>query len=324
MPDRPIRRIFLLLLSTIAAIVLLPIATNFSPETTTYLPDEVLSPIGTILQDHATSVAIRYQTPPPLIRVVDASIPAMTITVPDNSESKRHVEIRLGTPLHKADFLAAPDIMRAIVGHETGHAVMMARGETALNYTVLVMYGLAVLPLLIIMPTARGLLLLAMSIGTVIVALQRLGITNPHEAFAASLTIMAIITALCAWKYNFAKWPGGLAKHVPAARRLALVSVATLPYFFVLTLIFGSLNATLEHRADVFGACSTSPATMQEALQRVSPSPSRIKETLDAFHPSLHVRIEILEALKSPYLLDKACKAIENRTPLRIAGQRII
>ena len=123
--------------------------------------------------------------------------------------------------------------------------------------------------------------------------------------------------------------PGGTFRDVNfAVKRGEVFGIAGLvafPLFQMSCYLVGQMNIERELRADAFGACLTSPATMREALLALTDEPpSSAKEAFDTFHPSMKERTAILGTLEQEPLKSRTCAALlSGKEPIVIDGHVI-
>ncbi len=323
--------IWRLITAVVLSFVILPTGSSLAPDpfeaTDLAVADDALAKA----HSQVAKVATVYGIKTPSVRFVDSA--AAGVTVEKTSSEGRITEIRLGRPIQADDFRLQPDLLDAVLSHETGHAVMIARNEAFPPAAIFLMYAIGLFPFLIICPTKRGQVGAAFGIGACLSLLCSIpAIALPHLAYQH--VILGLTISSCAlWviRPDATKLTASssavqvLKNHVPSARTLALAGFIAIPAFFSAAWVIGGLNGQRELRADVFGACATSPAAMKSALLHLTGErTSAIREALDPFHPSLGERLEILDAMERDTVKEHACAALlSGKSNLAIAGQTL-
>ena len=318
-----ILRIFL---AALLALTIFPIANNIGPDpfqvTDAPMPPRLASEINA----QVTALAAEYRIPTPNVRFVASKVAGVTTR---NATDQRAgpAEIRLGTPVQQEVYRRHPELLKAVVSHETGHAIMQARNDDFPAPLILVMYAIGLLPFLLVWPTVGGLTLAAILTGMMISGFELMpALALPHDAYLAALGSLSIGSLVCGAVATDHAEPArmnGRTRHLPAPRALGFAAAIALPTFFASAWLVGKLNVERELRADVIGACATSAQTMREALGHLSATPrSPISEALDFFHPSLAERQEVLGALDYPPRRHQICADVQlGTTPLAINGR---
>ena len=297
--------IWRLLIALVLSFVILPTGSYLAPDpleaTELTVPDD----LATEAQSQLVKLATTYGIKTPTVRFVDSRAAGVTVEKP--SSQGVVTEIRLGLPVQAAPFRQQPELFTAVLSHEVGHAVMIARSESFPPAAIFLMYAIGLFPFLIIFPSKRGQVLFALSIGVCLTVLCSIpSVALPHLAYQYTICGLTLI-GIGLWTFGTgaSKSTSDLSAnqtgsaHVPAARTLALTGLIAIPAFFIASWVIGGLNSQRELRADVFGACATSPAAMKSALLHLtSERTSAIREALDTFHPSLADRVEILDAME--------------------------
>lgn len=314
-----------LLITALLAVMITPIASNLSrPAVIEKLADYPL-PAVAIAEDTLDSLAKQYGIDKPALRFVESKVAGNT-AIELSGNNKGAVVIRLGTPLQRLTYQENPELLKAVVSHEFGHAVMIARNDDFPAAYIIGMYGVGLFILLIVFPTKRGLLLGSIVLTAILVGLTmfpRWEIIN--NAYLVLIFGMPVITCICWLVKVRVELPARLATHLPSTRSLALASLLATPVFLTSSWAVGSMNAERELRADVIGACATSPSSMKGALLNLSDKvPSAWQEAFDHFHPPMSFRVEVLDALENTQVKELGCAAvIEGKERLHIAGHLI-
>ena len=119
--------IWRLLTAVVLAFVILPTGSYLAPDpleaTDLAVADDALAKA----HSQVAKVATVYGIKTPSVRFVDSA--AAGVTVEKTSSEGRITEIRLGRPIQADAFRLQPDLLDAVLSHETGHAVMIARNE---------------------------------------------------------------------------------------------------------------------------------------------------------------------------------------------------
>lgn len=273
------------------------------------------------------SLAVQYNVPVPAVRFIVSR--AAGYTQP-NGTNLSNSTINLGTPLQRPVFQERPDLLQAIVAHEFGHAVMNARNDAFPLLLIIAMYGSGLFILLVVFPTKRG-VLLGSALATVILAAMTAAPRWEvvHNAYRDLLIILPFLIGTL-WLAKIpvtSRLPLSLVAHLPSRRNFALAALLAAPVFLSAAWAVGGLNTERELRADVIGACATSPQSMKNALLNINDKPpSALDEAfdLDHFHPPMKVRHNVLDALANRDLLKQACDAVmAGNRRLDISGQRI-
>ncbi len=323
--------IWRLLNAVVLSFVILPTGSYLAPDpleaTDLAVPDDMQARADA----QVAKVATVYGIKTPSVRFVDSKASGVTVEKP--SSQGRVTEIRLGRPVQSDVFRLQPDLLDAVLSHETGHAVMIARNEAFPPAAILLMYAIGLFPFLFTFPTKRGQVGAALSIGGFLSLLCSIpAIALPHLAYQCTILGLTIAcVALWVIRPDATKQRASssavelLRAHVPSAHALALAGLIATPAFFSAAWAIGGLNSQRELRADVFGACATSSATMKGALLHLTgESPGMIREALDFFHPSLSVRIVILDAMERDTVKEHACAALlSGDRNLSIASQSL-
>ena len=314
--------IWRLLIALVLSFVILPTGSYLAPDplegTELTVPDD----LATEARSQAVKLTTVYGIKAPTVRFVDSKAAGVTVEKP--SSQGVIAEIRLGLPVQAAPFRQQPELFAAVLSHEVGHAVMIARNEGFPPAAIFLMYAVGLFPFLFTFPTKRGQVGAALGIGASLSLLCSIpAIALPHLAYQyviLGLTISGV--ALWGIRPDATKLTATpsviqvLKTHVPSARTLALAGLIAIPAFFSAAWVIGWLNSQRELRADVFGACATSPAAMKSALLHLtSERTSAFREALDTFHPSLADRVELLDAMERDTVKEHACAAL-------LAGER--
>ena len=314
--------IWRLLTAVVLSFVILPTGSYLASDpleaTDLAVPEDLLAEA----HSQVAKVAAVYSIKAPTVRFVDSKVAGVTVEKP--SSSGKITEILLGHPVQADAFRLQPDLLDAVLSHETGHAVMIARNEGFPPAAIFLMYAVGLFPFLVTFPTKRGQVGAALGIGASLSLLCSIpAIALPHLAYQyviLGLTISGV--ALWGIRPDATKLTATpsairvLKTHVPSARTLALAGLIAIPAFFSAAWGIGGLNSQRELRADVFGACATSPAAMKSALLHLtSERTSAFREALDTFHPSLADRVELLDAMERDTVKEHACAAL-------LAGER--
>ena len=306
--------IWRLLTAVVLSFVILPTASYLAPDPLEASDLAVSDVLLAEVRSQVAKVATVYDIKVPAVRFVDSK--AAGVTVEKTSSEGRITEIRLGRPMLADDFRLQPALLDAVLSHETGHAVMIARSEAFPPAAIFLMYAIGLFPFLFSFPTKRGQVGAALSIGVSLSLLCSIpAIALPHLAYQYAILGLTI-SGVALWVIH----PGAtkltarpsaaqvLKTHVPSTRTLALAGLIAIPAFFSAAWVIGGLNSQRELRADVFGACATSPATMKEALLHLTgESPGTIREVLDTFHPSLAERLAVLDAMERDTVKKHVC-----------------
>lgn len=322
-----------LVLAFLLALLVVPLADRLAPDHSNEIRAEVSADLDAIVQAHVTSEAKKYNIPAPIHRFVSFRAPGVTMrsTEPDD---KDQILIRLGAVMQTPLYAAHPEWVKAVAGHEFGHAVMMERNQAFNQALVFLLYAAGLAPFIygFRKKRAKALAAAGMTLTLAFLVAVRPSFTI-NDAFLSLICIL-VPTSIYYW-YASAKKAG---TELPAAaatpysqflpdRGLFLTGamVGTL-LFGACFYAIGSLNVIYELRGDVIGACSTSPATMLDAITHLSGKPTPVIEDdiTDTFHPRMTERVAILEEMKNPEVLDRACRAVlDGNSPLIIAGHAI-
>lgn len=316
-------------LAFLLAALIIPVGNLLSPDSLFAGRTEVPANVDAAVQEHLDNLAKQYGIVAPLHRFTGMRFAAVT-TRSTSPEDDGKVVIGLGKPLQKQSYFDNIEWLKATVGHEFGHALMMARGQSFSELPIFAMYALAFLPILIVFPNRRGRLLAAASLALGIagfMTLQPGGILN--DAFL-SLMCCAIVAAVVV-RLVFAK-PGNtsieraLRPHLPSGNEMVGAVILGASLFAIAYVAVGGSNTIYELRGDVVGACSTSPQSMKDGLLHLSDNPAKKtgSNLADTFHPGMEQRIQLLTELEKPEVLDQACKALlDGKTAITIAGHHI-
>ena len=117
-----------LVLAFLLALLVVPLADRLAPAHSNETRAEVSADLDAIVQAHVTSEAKKYNIPAPIHRFVSFRAPGVTMrsTEPDD---KDQILIRLGAVMQTPLYAAHPEWVKAVAGHEFGHAVMMERNQ---------------------------------------------------------------------------------------------------------------------------------------------------------------------------------------------------
>ena len=320
-----ILRIFL---AIVLAVLVMPTANNLSPDQDVTVTPPFSAAVLADLDQHIAQAAGTFGIAVPTVRFVTSKAAGVTTQSPDSS--KKEPEIRLGRPLQRAAYHDRPDLLKAVASHEFGHAVMLARHDDFPLWSILVMYATGLLPFLAVLPkiisvfAGGSLMVLVMS---VMMLFPKWAIA--HDAYLFFLvglsTLSLLILALDFAKLldnSFGRW---LKPFLPSAKIFGIAGLVAFPLFQMSCYLVGQMNIERELRADAFGACLTSPATMREALLALTDvPPSSAKEAFDTFHPSMKERTAILGTLEQEPLKSRTCAALlSGKEPIVIDGHVI-
>lgn len=321
-----------LVLAFLLALLVVPLADRLAPDHSNETRAEVPDDLNAIVQAHVTAEAKKYNVQAPLLRFVSFRAPGVTMrsTEPDD---KGQILIRLGAVMQTPLYAAHPEWVKAVAGHEFGHAVMMERNQAFNNALVFLLYAVGLAPFIFGFRKKRSKALAAagMTLTLAFLVVVRPGFTI-NDAFLSLIGIL-VIASIFYW-YASAKKASiappaaasPYAQFLPDRGLFLTGSVVGTLLFGASFYAIGSQNVIYELRGDVIGACSTSPATMKDAITHLSGKPTPVIEDdiTDTFHPRMTERVAILEEMKNPEVLDRACQAVLNgNSPLIIAGHAI-
>jgi len=173
--------LFRLPLAFLLAALVIPIGNLLSPDTLFAGRTQVPAAVDASVQEHLDQLAKHYGIDAPIHRFTSMRFAAVTSrsALPEDGGK---VVIGLGKPIQKQSYFDHPEWLKAAVGHEFGHALMMARGQSFSELPIFGMYALAFVPILLVFPTRRGRLSAAAALA--------LGITDswPCNLVASSMT----------------------------------------------------------------------------------------------------------------------------------------
>ena len=133
--------IWRLITAVVLSFVILPTGSSLAPDpfeaTDLAVADDALAKA----HSQVAKVATVYGIKTPSVRFVDST--AAGVTVEKTSSEGRITEIRLGRPIQADAFRLQPDLLEAVLSHETGHAVMIARNEAFPPAAIFLMYATA-------------------------------------------------------------------------------------------------------------------------------------------------------------------------------------
>lgn len=312
-------------IAAVVACVLLLTLENALPEITGSPPPAADFPasIRDVIVADIASQATRYRIPTPNLIFAATPVHGNTSPVPGNPTSPSTITI--GTPIQSPAFLTQPEMLLAVVSHEFGHAVMIHRGQSFPTLLVLLIFIASMTTVLLAAPTYRGVLVLGtLAAGLLLVIVHfPAGKAQPEFVFLY-FHLMTSLASLMYWRLihrdlihhapRLVAQASRFRAHLPSPHHLALTTTLGVAIFTVMALWIGGMNSQRELRADIFGACATSPITMASALNEIAvtvePSNS-LKEFADTFHPSGAQRHAQLR-----YLADHPDRAKETCTAL--------
>ena len=187
--------LFRLPLALLLAALIIPLGNLLSPDSLFTGRTEVPANVDTAVQEHLDNLSKQYGIVSPLHRFTGMRFAAVT-TRSTSPEDQGKVVIGLGKPIQKQSYFDNLEWLKATVGHEFGHALMMARGQSFSEVPIFAMYAFAFFPILIVFPNRRGRLVAAASLVLGIagfMTLQPGGIVN--DAFL-SLMCCVIVAAV--------------------------------------------------------------------------------------------------------------------------------
>ena len=320
--------LFRLPLAFLLAALVIPIGNLLSPDTLFAGRTQVPAAVDASVQEHLDQLAKHYGIDAPIHRFTSMRFAAVTSrsALPEDGGK---VVIGLGKPIQKQSYFDHPEWLKAAVGHEFGHALMMARGQSFSELPIFGMYALAFVPILLVFPTRRGRLSAAAALAlgiTGFLALQPGGIVN--DAFLSLM--VSIVVGAVVIRFAFAQ-PGKttfeqvLRGHLPSSNEMLAATVVGAVLFALAYVSVGGANAIYELRGDVVGACSTSAQSMKDGLLHLADNPEKMgSNPRDTFHPGMDQRIQLLTEMEKPEVFDQACKALlDGKTPIAIAGHQI-
>lgn len=322
-----------LVLAFLLALLVVPLADRLAPDHSNETMAEVPVALDAIVQAHVTAEARKYGIPAPILRFVSFRAPGVTMRSTD-PEDKGQILIRLGVVMHSPLYAAHPEWVKAVAGHEFGHAVMMERNQAFNQALVFLLYAAGLAPFIYGFRKKRSKALAAvgMTLTLAFLVVVRPGFTI-NDAFLSLIGIL-VLASIFYW-YASAKKAGiespataapPYAQFLPDRGLFLTGSVVGTLLFGASFYAIGSQNVIYELRGDVIGACSTSPATMLDAITHLSGKPTPVIEDdiTDTFHPRMTERVAILEEMKNPEVFDRACQAVlDGNSPLIIAGHAI-
>jgi hypothetical protein len=310
------------------SLLIVPTANNLIPDRSpavASLPATLVAEIN----DHVARLAKTYGITTPSVHFLATKIAG--VTLPNTADRKNGAaDIQLGKPVQQEIYQTHPELLKAIVSHELGHAVMDARNDEFPALLIIAMYGIGLMIILACFPTIRGMVLAATFITLSLAVLMLCPRwPNAHTAYVTFIFLVGIKAVLLIWvppkKHLDPNVVRYLTPHVPSVRTFVISACIALPAFLIGSWQIGALNIERELRADVIGACAVSPKAMRDALLNLSDKPvSRWNESIDSFHPSMAERLAILEELETPQVHQQACSAVmAGATPLTLRGHRI-
>ena len=313
----------------VLAALIIPVGNLMSPDTLFAARTQVPAEIDAVVQEHLESMAHHYGIAAPLHRFTSMRFAAVT-SRSTNPDDGGKVLIGLGKPVQQQQYFDNIEWLKATAGHEFGHALMMARGQSFSELPIFAMYALAFLPILVVFPHFAGRLAAAVVLTGGIAGfmiLQPGGILN--DAFISLM--FCVLVGSIAIRFLFAKAGDsaverGLRPHLPSGNEIVVAALAGSVLFALAFVTVGGANTIYELRGDVIGACSTSPTAMKDGLLHLSSKPENKPRNspTDAFHPGMDQRIQLLTELEKPEVFDQACKALlDAKTPITISGHQI-
>jgi hypothetical protein len=316
------------LTALLLSLLIVPTANNLIPDRSpavASLPATLVAEIN----EHVAQLATTYGITTPSVHFLATKIAGVTL---QNTADKKNgaADIQLGKPVQREIYQTHPELLKAIVSHELGHAVMDARNDEFPALLIIAMYGIGLMAILVCFPTIRGIALAASFITLSLVVLMLCPRwPNAHMAYVTFIFLVGIKAVLLIWippkKHLDENVVRYLTPHVPSVRTFVISAAIALPSFLIASWWIGAMNIERELRADVIGACAVSPEAMRNALLNLSDKPvSRWQDALDSFHPSMAERLAVLEELETPPVHQQACAAVlAGATPLTIRGHTI-
>ena len=315
-----------IILALILSGLITPTANYLSSDPTATAPTDVSKEVAARAQGHVDQMAKTYGIDPPKIRFVDSTAAGVTQKATEGPD-KGKVLIFLGKPIQKPPYTEQNDLIESIAGHEFGHAVMMSRHQEFDLRLIILMYAVGLLPLLMVFRSKRDMAIAAVALTAFLLALEAtplLAIAN--EAYIAMLLLLIFVSGFGFFVQKDLAKIRALDKVralLPSYKRLLAGAVTGFGLFAVTYLQVGGMNVEREIRADVIGACSTSPDSMRRALSAITGKPPQDNPT-DVFHPKMSDRLSILAAMQDGEPHSKACHAmLDGHEPLTLAGHSI-
>ena len=321
--------LFRLPLALLLAALIIPLGNLLSPDSLFTGRTEVPANVDTAVQEHLDNLSKQYGIVSPLHRFTGMRFAAVT-TRSTSPEDQGKVVIGLGKPIQKQSYFDNLEWLKATVGHEFGHALMMARGQSFSEVPIFAMYAFAFFPILIVFPNRRGRLVAAASLVLGIagfMTLQPGGIVN--DAFLSLMCcviVAAVVVRLFFAKSGTTSFERVLRPHLPSANEMVAAVLVGASLFAIAYVVVGGSNTIYELRGDVVGVCSTSPQSMKDGLLHLSDNPTKRtgSNLADTFHPGMEQRIQLLTELEKPDVFDQACKSLlDGKTAINIAGHQI-
>ncbi len=312
-------------MAALLALMITPLANNISGSAVTEALAAYPVPAAAEAEDKLASLAKQYGIEKPTLRFVESKVAGNTSAEKVGPENGA-VVIRLGSPLQRPAYQENPEFLKAVVSHEFGHAVMIARNDDFPAASIIGMYGIGLFILLLVFPTKRGLLIGSAGFTALLAGMTMFPrwevINNAYLALMFGMPVAACTVWLGKIRIGL---PPRLVAHLPTTRNLALASLLAAPVFLTSSWAVGSMNAERELRADVIGACATSPSSMKRALLSLNDKPpSTWNEAFDHFHPPMSLRMAVLDALQDAPVMALGCAAVrEGGRRLYLAGHRV-
>lgn len=317
-----------LLLAFFLAIIIVPIGNLLSPETLFSERASVSDSVTNAVEEHLAAEAKKYGIEQPGFRFSNMRFAAVT-THSEDPADRGKVVIVMGKPVQRAAILEFPDRLKAIAGHEFGHALMMARDQSLNKLPIFVMYAAGLLPLLLAFPSNKSRIGVSLTIAGVLgIFLTIYPDATINEAYLTMMCIMLTSSIALYWLL-IGHTDGAIARrfapHLPTRRGYLVSSFIGATLFGLAFVMVGGSNNIYELRADAIGACSTSATSMKEALLNLSDNPIPHQKNLtDTFHPDMSVRINMLTEMENRQIYESACSAIlDGQTPLQIQGHQL-
>lgn len=259
------------------------------------LPVSVAMDLNRFIED----VSTKYQIEPPALIQVGEKAVAFTRKSLDGA----HVDIYLGEAFATNTKLAEnPEIAHAVVAHEIGHAVLLARQQGFPNFLLVAAYVFTLAALLCSMPTRSGTIIasIAMLVGLSVAT------TYFHVATHAAIKDLVLKSAIVGifaaffWKRS-TQLPGIMETHLPTRSSFLTASIIAAMLFFFGMPAIGALNTSRELFADRVAACEAGNTQIAAALNLLHPKTAHplVEGFLDPFHPASHLRLNALSSMSS-------------------------
>ena len=268
-----------------------------------FLPVSVATDLNRFIEE----VSSKYQIEPPALFQVGDKAVSFTRKSIDGKRVEIYVGEAFATNTNLAD---TPEIARAVIAHELGHAVLFARHQGFPDLLLVGAYVLTLAALLYAMPTRRGTVIAS------IVMLTGLVITTAYLNMATHAAIRGLVlSAVCLgiivalFRKDITKSFGKLKHHLPSRSGFLTASIVASVLFFLGMPAIGALNTSRELFADRVAACEAGTEQITAALVLLHPKTSHplIEGLFDPFHPASSTRLQALSSL-DPQEMSSLCQ----------------